>query len=118
MSASSLSIQEQTDNTLSVTDDIRGFRSIEEQETVENAAQRAVTEEELIVQDTRISRLETRDVEETIEDTSVHSDGNSDEEVALCTLYIPFYASIILLLQLTIISPVDFKDFNVFVLKL
>ena len=50
--------------------------------TIENAAQRAVTEEELIVQDTRISRLETSDVEETIGDTSVYSDGNSDEEVA------------------------------------
>ena len=46
MSASGSSIQEQTDNILSVTDDIRGFRSIEEQETTENAAQRAVTEEE------------------------------------------------------------------------
>ena len=69
MSASSSSIQEQSDNTLSVNDDIRGLGSIEKQETIENAAQRAVTEEELILQDTRISRLETRDVEETIKDT-------------------------------------------------
>ena len=97
MSASSSSIQEQTDNTLSVTDDIRGFESIEEQETIENAAQRAVTEEELIVQDTRISRLETRDVEEAIEDTSVHSDGNSDEEVACLrqAIYMYFIYSIL-----------------------
>ena len=69
MSASSSSIQEQSDNTLSVNDDVRGLGSIEKQETIENAAQRAVTEEELILRDTRISRLETRDVEETIEDT-------------------------------------------------
>ena len=69
MSASSSSIQEQSDNTLSVNDDIRGLGSIEKQETIENAAQRAVTEEELILKDTRISRLETRDVEETIKDT-------------------------------------------------
>ena len=69
MSASSSSIQEKSYNTLSVNDDIRGLGSIEKQETIENSAQRAVTEEELILQDTRISRLETRDVEETIEDT-------------------------------------------------
>ena len=69
MSASSSSIQEQSENTLSVNDDIRGLGSIEKQETIENAAQHAVTEEELILQDTRISRLETRDVEETIKDT-------------------------------------------------
>ena len=69
MSASSSSIQEQSDNTLSVNDDVRGLGSIEKQETIENAAQRTVTEEELILRDTRISRLETRDVEETIEDT-------------------------------------------------
>ena len=69
MSASSSSIQEQSDNTLSVNDDVRGLGSIEKQETIENAAQRAVTEEELTLRDTRISRLETRDVEETIEDT-------------------------------------------------
>ena len=70
------------------------FGSIEEQETIENAAQRAVTEEELIVQDTRISRLETRDVEETIEDTSV---GNSDEEVACLrqAIYMYFIYSIL-----------------------
>ena len=96
MSASSSSIQEQIDNTVSVTDDIRGFGSIEEQETIENATQRAVTEE-LIVQDTRISRLETRDVEETTEDTSVHSDGNSDEEVACLrqAIYMYFIYSIL-----------------------
>ena len=94
MSASKSSIQEQTDNTVSVTDDIRGFGSIEEQETIENAAQRAVTEEELVVQDTRISRLEARDVEETIEDTSV---GNSDEEVACLrqAIYMYFIYSIL-----------------------
>ena len=97
MLTSSSSILEQTDNTVSVADDIRGFGSIEEQETIENAAQRAVTEEELIVQDTRISRLETRDVKETIEDTSVHSDGNSDEEVACLrqAIYIYFTYSIL-----------------------